>query len=477
MNINHASRRHFLRAAAGLWATAAAHRFSAPLSLSLASIAALASQSSAAAGDAADYRALVCLFLNGGNDSHNWIVPLDATGYNDYAKVRSTLALPQSTLASITLTTSQGSGRAFGMPAELAPLRDLYEAGQAAIVANAGTLTRPTTLADFKSGIGLPAKLFSHNDQASTWQSLSPEGARSGWGGRIGDILMAANANPVFTAVSASGTSVFLSGSSLAQYQVAPSGSVSINGLTKPWFMGSSTGAAALQRVLADSGQSAFQADYSNVVQRSIGADGVLKAALASVSLPTIPPTPISPGTSSTATLDKDPLALQLQIVARLIAANRTLGMRRQIFMVSLGGFDTHSNQQRDLPVLMSRVALAANWFVSAMQSLSLAKSVTLFTASDFGRTLTSNGDGCDHGWGSHHFVIGGAVKGRDIYGTFPITALGTPTDVGSGRLLPTTSVSQHAATLAAWMGVSTTDMATVLPGIQNFGSQPLGYL
>ena len=178
----------------------------------------------------------------------------------------------------------------------------------------------------------------------------------------------------------------------------------------------------------------------------------------------------ITPG--GTATLDREGLARQLNIVAKMIVAGQTLGMKRQVFMVSIGGFDTHANQMRDQPILMARVAQSIDYFMNAMQAVNLLDNVTLFTASDFGRTLNSNGDGSDHGWGSHHYIVGGGVKGATIHGTFPVTALGTSTDVGSGRLLPGVSVTELAANLGGWMGLSRSEQEAVLPTLPAFGTR-----
>lgn len=469
------SRRHFLSAASGLAATATAQQFSAPLAMGLAGMAALASQQAQAA-DTAGYKAVVCLFMAGGSDMNNWVVPIDATGYAEYATARRELAWPAARLTPITAAT-QAAGRRFAMPTDLAPLQRLYEAGQAAVVANVGTLERPVTKADVLAGRNLPAKLYSHNDQQSTWQSLSPEGARSGWGGRMGDVLMSANQQPVFTAISASGNAVFLSGSTVTQYQVGLDGPVAARALGSTWVHGSSTAGAVLKRTLAANGDTALQAEYTRVMQRGIGADEMLRGALAATNVPAIPTTPIALGNGGVTSLDKEGLAKQLRMVARMIGAGQKMGMRRQVFMVSMGGFDTHNNQMRDQPSLMARVAYSTEYFMQAMAALGLQNNVLLFSASDFGRALASNGDGCDHGWGSHHFVAGGAVKGRQIVGRFPTTALGTADDVGSGRLLPSTSVTQMAAELAGWMGVSATEMPYVLPNVGNFAAGAVDFL
>ena len=468
-----------MRAAAGLAVASGRglQRFSAPFATSLAGMAALAAQGSHAADTSGPYKALVCLFMNGGNDSHNWVVPTDVSGYAEYAAVRRELAWPADKLLPIS-TNGQASGRSFGMPQELAPLQKWYEAGKAAIVANVGPLVRPITRAEFLAGTDLPSKLFSHNDQASTWQSLSPEGARSGWGGRMGDIMMSANAYPVFTAVSATGNAVFLSGSNVTQYQVGVDGPVSLNSLTgSSALLGSSAAPAALRRTLAAHGTDPLQAEYTRIVQRGMAASNVLQTALPGATLPAIPDTPIALGTGGTITLNKDGLARQLRMVAQMVAAGQTLGMRRQVFMVSMGGFDSHANQMRDQPSQMARVAHATDYFLSALSAIGMLNNVTLFTASDFGRTLLSNGSGSDHGWGSHHFVAGGAVAGRNIYGRFPTTALGTADDVGSGRLLPAYAVAQLAAPMGRWLGLSPTDIASVLPGINNFDAEALRFV
>jgi uncharacterized protein (DUF1501 family) len=402
----------------------------------------------------------------GGSDSHNWLVPTDAAGYAEYARARSELAWPAARLHGIR-SSLQGAGRSFGMPLELAPLRNWYDNGRLAMLANVGPLVRPLSKAEYQNGgSAVPAKLFSHNDQQSTWQSLAPEGAISGWGGRMGDLLMSANGTPIFTAVSAAGNAVFLTGSSVTQYQVGADGPISVQALGRGSLMGSSTASPVLQRAVRSAGNNEFQTEYARIVQRSLDTTATLRTAIAGTGIPAL-----TPGIAA------DSLAKQLRIVAQMIAAGSGLGMRRQVFMVTIGGFDSHSDQMRSQPVLMGRVAQSVDWFMGALSGAGLLNSTTLFSASDFGRTLTSNGDGSDHGWGSHHFIAGGAVRGGDIYGRFPVTALGTDTDVGSGRLLPTTSVTQYAATLGRWMGLSTSELGTVLPNLSNFSNTQLGFV
>jgi len=472
-----ASRRAFFRATAGLAAAATgplAARIHLPMAMGLAGLGALASQRAQSAGISDGYKALVCLYLAGGSDSHNWLLPTDPGNRDSYARARGELAWPVARVQDIG-NGGQASGRSFGMPVELAPLQAWYAQGKMAWLANVGTLVRPITKADFQAGLGLPAKLFSHNDQAATWQSLQPEGARTGWGGRMGDILMAANQQPVFTAVSASGNAVFLSGSQVTPYQVGFNGPVVVNGTQDGWRAGSSAVPGELRKLLAASGGNAFEAEYLRVVQRSLATAGTLQAALAAGPALDLPTAPITLPSGTALALNNDALARQLRVVAQMIAAGPALGMRRQVFMVGIGGFDNHSFQMRDQPLLMGRVAHSVDWFLQALQAQGQLNNVVLFSASDFGRTLASNGDGCDHGWGGHHFIAGGAVKGGRIYGAMPTTALGTADDLGSGRLLPSTSVSQYAASLGGWMGLGAGDLANCLPNLSAFNSAPLG--
>jgi uncharacterized protein (DUF1501 family) len=465
------SKRQFLRTAA------AAPFIATPLALPFAAgLAGLASHSAANAAGT-DYRALVCLFMAGGNDSHNWVVPVDALGYSDYARARSSLAIAPASLRPLSASPRQDAGRQFAFHADLDPLRDLYEQGKLAVIANVGTLTRPTSKADFEAGNQLPPKLFSHNDQQSWWQSLAPEGARSGWGGRIGDALLASNDAPVFTSVSAAGNAIFLAGSNCLQYQIGTSGAIGIGGLRDPSTLGSTTVAAALRRSQFDTTGDALQAAYARTVKRSADAYATLTGAMARVSVAPPSGTAVRLSNDGSIVPDQLPVARQLRAVAQMIGAAPVLGMRRQVFMVTMNGFDTHGRLLSDQPALMAGVAQAVSYFLSTLRGLGMEDKVTLFTASDFGRTLTSNGSGSDHGWGSHHFVAGGAVRGRDIYGRFPMTTLGGADDVGSGRLLPSTSVTEYAATMARWMGVPEAGLPDVLPNLRQFSAPNLGFV
>lgn len=456
-----ASRRHFLRVL-----RAAAALPAATLTLPLAGLGALAAHQARASGSG-DYRALVCLFMAGGNDGHNWVVPTAPAEHAAYAAARGALALPAGDLLDLG-NGGQATGRRFGLAAPLAPLLPWYESGHAAVLANVGPLERPLTLADYRAGTGVPRKLFSHNDQQSTWQALAPEGAPSGWGGRMGDLLMALNDEPVFTAVSAAGNAVFLTGRDVVQYQVGSAGPAAVKMLDSAWTGNSGTVQGVMRRRLQGRPADALGDAYGQVLQRAVRANARLAGALAGVPAPALPPLRL-PATSGSVTLDQLGLAQQLRTVAHAIASAPALGLRRQVFLVQMGGFDTHAQQMRDHPALSAQVAASIDWFMTTLNTAGLLPGVTLFTASDFGRTLTANGDGSDHGWGSHHIVAGGGTLGTRIHGQFPEVALGTKTDVGSGRLLPTTSVTQLAGALGEWMGLSSGEVADVLPGLSGF--------
>jgi uncharacterized protein (DUF1501 family) len=447
-------RRQFLRTSSALSLLGSAS----PFALNLAGLGAAAAQS------ADDYKALVCVFLFGGNDQTNTVIPVDATEFAAYTSARPSIALPASALTALGTVAAQG-GRSFALPNELAPLAALYASGRAAVVANVGPLIVPTTRAQYQAAsVPLPPKLFSHNDQQSVWQSNAAEGSVSGWGGRLADLIASGNSKQTFTAISTAGAAVFLSGGSVLQYQVGAAGPVAITGLGSPLF-GSAVGHQVLQQLITAVRPAMFEDEYNRVTARSIAATGDLSGALAAApALSTVFPS-------------GNGLADQLRMVARIIGTRQTLGLRRQVFFVSQGGFDTHDFQLRDQPTLHTLVASAIDSFYEATVELGVADRVTTFTASDFGRTLTSNGDGSDHGWGAHHFVVGGAVRGGSIYGQFPTVALGTAEDVGSGRLLPTTSVDQYAATLARWFGVSDQDLSIVAPHLAAFGNGDLGFM
>jgi uncharacterized protein (DUF1501 family) len=413
-----------------------------------------------------DYQALVCVFLYGGNDHANTLVPVDTTRYAQYAQVRGALATAASALTATTLVPGAAlpDGQQLALAPQLAPLKTLWDAGALAVQLNVGPLIVPTTVAQYQAkSVPLPPKLMSHNDQQSIWQSDLAEGATSGWGGRIGDLMLSGNGGSLFTCTSVTGNAVFLSGHTVAQYQLSSSGAVAIRGLQRALF-GSTGAQAALRTLITGSQANLFADEYARVTRRSIDAEALVTSALAG--LPD--PVTVFPGTN---------LGGQLRMVARMIAARASFGVRRQVFFVSLGGFDLHDNLLENHPGLLTQVADAMKAFYDATVEMGVADKVATFSASDFGRTLSSNGDGSDHGWGAHHLVMGGAVKGRAFYGTPPAVEVNGPDDVGQGRLLPTTSVDQFGATLARWFGVSDTDLATVVPNIGNFSQKTTGFL
>ncbi|MBB3196736.1 DUF1501 domain-containing protein [Roseateles terrae] len=449
-------RREFLKHASALSVAGTA----APWALQLAAI-----NEAAAATASGDYKALVCLFLYGGNDYGNTVVPYDSASYSSYATIRQTLATPRDQLAATVLNPSVAlpDSRQMALAPTLSAIKPVFDAGRLAVMLNIGTLMQPTTLAQYKAqSVPLPPKLFSHNDQQSLWQSSKPEGAISGWGGRLGDRFLSSNGSATFTCINVSGNAVFMSGGQAVQYQMSSGGAVAINGVTRSLF-GSQACSEALRTLVTGDRSHWMESELNRVTARSINAQATVSTALAGVNL--------------TTPFDTSSLSSQLSMVAKLIAARSSLGASRQVFFVSLGGFDLHDLLVDQHPKLLQQVGGAMASFDAALQELGVANNVTTFTASDFGRTLSSNGDGSDHGWGSHHLVMGGAVKGGRFYGTLPSVSVNGPDDVGQGRLLPTTAVDQLAATLALWMGVSPSDLPSVLPGIGNFSNQNLGFM
>ena len=472
------SRRAFLRRTGQLALTGTAL----PFALNLAAM------GEAAAFEASDYKALVCVFFYGGNDYANTVVTYDDPSYNAYSTIRGGgagqtaggIALAKADLAATLLnpTAPLPGGRQYALHPSMGGLAGLFNAGQAAVQLNVGPLVVPLTRAQYNSSdrktYPLPPKLFSHNDQQSIWQSSSPEGSTVGWGGNIGDLALASNSTSLFTCINVTGNAVFLSGDSALSYQVSSGGgAVAINSV-KSNVYGSSAVKNAMTAIVQQSRSHTLEDEYNKVTARAIGAEAKITAGLAGVALAT----PFPAGNS---------LADQLKTVARLIGARNALGTRRQVFMVSIGGFDLHDNLISQHPGVLGKVSSAMTAFYNATVELGVASKVTAFTASDFGRTLVSNGDGADHGWGSHHLMVGGAVKGKAFYGTPPPVSVGNTAaasdqwHVGQGRLLPSTSVDQYAATMAKWFGVADGELASILPNLSHFGSasypKDLGFL
>jgi uncharacterized protein (DUF1501 family) len=417
--------------------------------------------SAATFADTSDYKALVCLFLFGGNDANNVIIPHDNAGYNSYAAARGILAIPQASLLPLTLP--NGDGRDFAFHPNLAELQALFNQGHLGIVSNVGTLVAPITRAQYLAGgAAVPSQLFSHADQSVQWQTSVPDQiSKTGWGGRMADVLQSLNPNSkISLSISIAGTNTFEVGNTVLPYSISPTGSVGLAG-----FDGSANANLRLQAfkdLLALPHHNLLEQAYSDTVSRSIAANELLTSALAGIpALQTVFP--------NTA------LAQQLSMVAKLIAARTNLSMQRQIFFCSVGGYDTHGAQLTGQSNLFTELSQALNAFYSATTELGIAQQVTTFTASDFGRTYPTNGSGSDHGWGSHQFVLGGAVQGGRLFGTFPTLAVNGPDDTGQGRWIPTTSVDEFSATLATWFGVSASDLPTVLPNIGRFAHPNIG--
>jgi uncharacterized protein (DUF1501 family) len=491
------SRRAFLRRAGQLAFTGAAL----PTAINLAAL------GEAAAFNATDYKALVCVFLYGGNDYANTLIPADAASYAAYQTIRGTtgselqngiaLGRAQETIGGVTypginsslLTPISGgeprsaigqTGLQYAMHPSMGGLRDLFAAGQAAVLLNCGPLIQPMTKTQYQSsGSSKPPKLFSHNDQQSIWQSSSPEGSTVGWGGNIGDLALSSNSNSLFTCISITGNSVFLAGDQALSYQVGQAGAVRINsvdGVNPAYPFGFLEVGKTMKTMLTATGRAhQLEQEYNRVTKRAIDSEVTISAAIANTNPSSNAyPAPFNnfPGQNS--------LASQLRMVARLINARETLGNKRQVFFVSIGGFDLHDNLMAGHTTNMGRVSSAIKAFQDTLNTMGVGDKVTTFTTSEFGRTLSSNGDGSDHGWGGHQIIAGGAVNGGAYYGYAPPVSVGNTSaavdqwHVGQGRLLPTTSVDQYAATLAKWFGVESGEMAGILPNLKNFNNTQL---
>jgi len=413
-----------------------------------------------------DYKALVCVFLFGGNDGNNTLVPIDATGYANYAAIRGRIALPQANLVPLPETT--GTAR-FGLHPNLAALLPLWQAGQVGILLNAGTLVQPLTVASYADPTALkPESLFSHADQQGQWQaSISTQPSRTGWGGRLADQFASLNsASTVPAMVSATGTNLFVTGAASSALTIPVSGSFGIRGFDGS--AGANARLTALHQLLGLDRDEDLVAAAGDISSAAI-ADSAIVAPL------------LSAGNTESATAFiglTSNIALQLLAVSKLIEGRAALGLSRQVFMVSLGSFDTHTNELARQSNLFGQLAPALAAFQKSMVALGVANQVTTFTVSDFSRTFLPNtAEGTDHAWGNHHFVMGGAVKGQAYYGTYPTLALGGPDDVGEGRWIPTISVDQYAATLATWFGLASGSLPTVLPNIGAFPVSNLGFM
>ncbi len=411
-----------------------------------------------------DYRALVCIFLFGGNDSNNTIIPLDTADYQAYQSARATLGLPVSALVQVQSVT----GAPYGFHALLPELASLFSSKELAVVANVGSLVQPVTRAQYLAQqTPVPANLFSHSDQQAQWQTSVAQGSStSGWAGRAADYIAAQgiNSSKFPTFLSVAGNALEGTGVNTQPVALAPGGSLKLAGFSTS--AASQARWTALNELLtASSGVSLVQA-ANNTLANSISDANALDTALAKA--PTL-----------TTQFPKTSLGEQLQQVAQIISVQSALGMRRQIFFCSLGGFDTHTGEIGTQNTLYPQVSQALAAFYDATQELGVAQNVTTFTESEFNRTFQpTSGDGSDHGWGGHHLVLGGAVQGGQIFGSFPTFELAGPDDTDvRGRWIPSTAIDQYGATLCSWFGIPAAALSTIFPNLPNFSTTNLGFL
>ena len=441
----------------------------------------------ASASNFTDYKALVCLFLNGGNDSFNMLIPRQQSAYNEYEQVRggvggSGLAIPRANLHQITSSlqnTPAGAGYSdFGIHPDLPYLKTLYDQGDLAFVSNVGSLIEPTSLVQYNDGSKpLPEGLFSHPDHQIHWQTLVPQvrgTAPKGWGGRMAEVMSHANQQSnISMNISLSGANVLQSGTTTVPYITDPGGVIELNKYGPNTSLGQDPILSlAVDDILGHHYQSIYSKTLAQANRNSIDASVAFKTALDSLSTP-FDPSAIS---SETQTYQR------LSMVSKIMEARTALSMNRQVFFVERGGWDHHNELLDPQSGLFIELNEAIEIFWTAIQSMGLENNVVLYTASDFGRTLTSNGSGSDHAWGGNHFIISGSANGGEIYGKYPDLALdNSSTDLGRGRILPTTSVDAYMAELANWYGVPQSEISTVIPNINNFSfsnpNSPLGIL
>jgi len=432
-------------------------------------------------GGFSDYKALVCLFMFGGNDSWNMVVPSSTAEYNAYSRARgggttSSLAIDRAALLPITRTGQVAGDPTFGFHPSMTGTRDLFASGRLAVLPNVGPLVRPTTKAQYQtaasSGHQLPPQLFSHNDQQDQWHSLRGRAVmRSGWAGRVADLLAAQTGSQQLALnVSLAGQTLFQAGEVARPYVSGANGAASFTGFGTTGVNGGrrTSYEAVLNASTASTTNTMYERSFAAVQRRALQYADRVNAAIAAG-----PNFAALPNTGVTLT----PLQTQLRTVAKMIASRAQLSMSRQIFFVSVGGFDQHDTLLADQPGLLTNVSNSMKMFHDAMGEIGMHNSVTMFTHSDFGRTLTSNGDGSDHAWGGVQLVAGGAVRGGRFYGDYPLLEIGSTLEIGGGRIIPTVSVDQYAATLARWFGVADADLAKVAPSIGNFAQRDLGFL
>jgi uncharacterized protein (DUF1501 family) len=511
------SRRQFLKTSTAVAAAAPAAAFG----LQMAAVSGAASQTTDSA-----YKALVCIFLIGGNDSNNTVLATDSDSWSRYWLARNTgnkpIALmpqgaPRARVGSISSITGRKVGvdtpeawggvlpivpktvqaipagtnasqRTFGIHPMLSPILPLFTQGRLAIVANVGTLVEPVTKTELRNQTkAFPDDFQSHKGQQFYWQGRTEGVLERGWGGRFADLLASANGGKsLYTAMSTAGNSAFLRGSTVKQYQVSfgATPAIQIKPAAASSLFGSSVGPDIMTKILLDASSNAdMGADYVDMVRRSMNSANELNTAASGASVLAIPKPPVYKDPIS-GVVESNVLADQLQAVARMIATAPALGLKRQVFFVAMSGHDTHNGQNIDQPNNLAKLAKAMALFDATLANIGgvdMRNQVTTFTASDFSRTFNTNGDGTDHAWGGHHLVMGGAVKGGDIYGQYPTLGMDRGSfynpDIYRASMIPTTSVDQYAATLGSWFGVSNADLNLIFPNLRNFSRPNLGFL
>ena len=423
-------------------------------------------------GQADDYKALVCILLEGGNDSFNMVVPTENDEYNSYAATRSNQALAKDDLLPLNIDIQ---GRTFGIHPAMTQIQALFNQNQLSFINNIGTLIHPTNKQQvFDASVKLPLGLFSHADQVQQWQTGLPhQRSAIGWGGKIADLIRDMNATQdISMNVSLSGTNVFQKGNQVIEYVIDPyNGSVGIDGYAPDnmYDMFNIQKTAAIDSLLSHEYQNIFQKTYADVIRRSRDAHLQFDTALEHVP-------------DLTTTFSDNYVSESLQMVARTIAAREALGMKRQIFFVNFGGWDHHDELLNNQFGMFTVLSTAMHEFSEALKELQIFDSVTTFTISEFARTLTSNGNGTDHAWGGNVMAMGGKVQGGQFFGTFPSLVLDNPGEIGDGVLIPTTSTDEYFAELALWFGISPTDLGILFPNLHQFydpqSSQlPIGFL
>jgi uncharacterized protein (DUF1501 family) len=412
--------------------------------------------------EAGDYKALVCVFLSGGNDSFNMIAPGSGDGYQEYISSRGNVGLPPigdaSGLLALNGVVSETDERELGVHPSLPLIRDMYNDGKAAIVANVGTLVQPTDLSEINLGTArLPNGLFSHSDQAQQWQTSVPDDRKSatGWAGRMADLLRVENApSNVSMNISAHGENIFQTGGVSVPFAIGATGAIELSAWRQNWFRHRRL---AIENILDENYQNVLERTLVSTKKKAIVANGDYVDAISA-----------APSLATTFT-ESNPLSVELKNVARTIAARNQLGVKRQTFFVQMSGFDLHGRLDQQHPLLLGRIQVALSEFFASLDEMCVSDKVTTFTSSDFARTLSTNGSGTDHAWGGNHLVFGGAVKGGKVYGNYPELALESALDTGRGRLIPTTSVDEYVSDLALWMGVSKPNLPLVLPNLSRF--------